>query len=69
MAGTTRRSSHTGRSHWTRRLPCCTYAQEVFEGLKAYRHEDGTIWTFRADRNAERMIRSARRLALPDPAG
>ncbi|HTE61261.1 MAG TPA: branched-chain amino acid aminotransferase [Solirubrobacteraceae bacterium] len=42
------------------------YAQEVFEGLKAYRHEDGSIWTFRADRNAARMQRSARRLALPE---
>jgi branched-chain amino acid aminotransferase len=41
------------------------YAQEVFEGLKAYRHDDGTIWTFRADKNAERMGRSAGRLALP----
>jgi branched-chain amino acid aminotransferase len=41
------------------------YAQEIFEGLKAYRHEDGSIWTFRADRNAERMVRSASRLALP----
>ena len=41
------------------------YAQQVFEGLKAYRHADGTIWTFRADKNAERMARSAHRLALP----
>jgi branched-chain amino acid aminotransferase len=41
------------------------YAQQVFEGLKAYRHDDGTIWTFRADKNAERMARSAHRLALP----
>jgi branched-chain amino acid aminotransferase len=41
------------------------YAQEIFEGLKAYRHADGTIWTFRADKNAERMARSAQRLALP----
>jgi branched-chain amino acid aminotransferase len=41
------------------------YAQEIFEGLKAYRHEDGSIWTFRMDQNAERLIRSARRLALP----
>ena len=23
------------------------YGQEIFEGLKAYRHEDGSIWTFR----------------------
>jgi len=41
------------------------YAQQVFEGLKAYRHPDGTIWTFRSGRNAERMVRSAERLALP----
>jgi branched-chain amino acid aminotransferase len=41
------------------------YAQQVFEGLKAYRHDDGSIWTFRPDQNAERMHRSARRLALP----
>jgi branched-chain amino acid aminotransferase len=41
------------------------YAQQIFEGLKAYRHADGTIWTFRADKNAERMARSAQRLALP----
>ncbi len=42
------------------------YAQEIFEGLKAYRHADGSIWTFRADANAARMQRSARRMALPE---
>ena len=42
------------------------YAQEVFEGLKAYRHADGSIWSFRPEMNAERMKRSARRLALPE---
>jgi branched-chain amino acid aminotransferase len=42
------------------------YAQEVFEGLKAYRHADGSIWTFRPAANAERFARSARRLALPE---
>ncbi|HEV7184734.1 MAG: branched-chain amino acid aminotransferase [Actinomycetales bacterium] len=42
------------------------YAQEVFEGLKAYRHEDGSIWTFRPEANAARMQRSAYRLALPE---
>jgi branched-chain amino acid aminotransferase len=41
------------------------YAQQIFEGLKAYRHEDGTIWTFRSDQNADRMVRSTHRLALP----
>ena len=42
------------------------YAQEVFEGLKAYRHQDGSIWTFRPEQNALRLQRSARRLALPE---
>jgi len=42
------------------------YAQEIFEGLKAYRHADGSIWTFRPDANGRRLQRSARRLALPE---
>jgi branched-chain amino acid aminotransferase len=42
------------------------YAQEIFEGLKAYRHADGTVWAFRPEANGERLIRSARRLALPE---
>ncbi|GAA1487337.1 branched-chain amino acid aminotransferase [Brachybacterium sacelli] len=42
------------------------YGQEIFEGLKAFRHADGSVWTFRPERNAERLQRSARRLALPE---
>ncbi|HET6825319.1 MAG TPA: branched-chain amino acid aminotransferase, partial [Amnibacterium sp.] len=41
------------------------YAQEIFEGLKVYRHADGSIWAFRPEANARRMQRSAERLALP----
>ncbi|AKV55285.1 branched-chain amino acid aminotransferase [Bifidobacterium actinocoloniiforme DSM 22766] len=41
------------------------YAQEVFEGLKAYHHADGSIWLFRPDANAERFQNSSKRLALP----
>jgi branched-chain amino acid aminotransferase len=41
------------------------YAQEIFEGLKAYRHADGSIWAFRPEANGERFARSAARLALP----
>ena len=41
------------------------YAQTVFEGLKAYRTEDGKIVTFRPDLNAQRMVDSAKRLAIP----
>ena len=42
------------------------YGQEIFEGIKAYRHDDGSVWTFRPRYNAARLNASARRLALPD---
>ena len=42
------------------------YGQAIFEGLKAYRHEDGSIKTFRPIANAERFQRSARRLAMAE---
>lgn len=42
------------------------YAQEVFEGLKAYRWADGSIVSFRPESNARRLGTSARRLAIPE---
>ncbi|MBO0925166.1 branched-chain amino acid aminotransferase [Cellulomonas sp. zg-ZUI199] len=42
------------------------YGQEIFEGLKAYAHPDGSVWSFRPEANAARFTRSARRLALPE---
>jgi branched-chain amino acid aminotransferase len=42
------------------------YAQETFEGMKAYRHDDGSVWTFRPEENAARMVRSSHRLAFPE---
>ena len=42
------------------------YAQETFEGMKAYRHPDGSVWSFRPEENAKRMVRSSQRLALPE---
>lgn len=42
------------------------YAQEIFEGLKAYKRQDGSIWLFRPDANAERFQDSAQRLSLPN---
>jgi len=41
------------------------YAQEIFEGLKAYRQADGGIALFRPEANAARFNRSAERLAMP----
>lgn len=42
------------------------YAQEIFEGLKAYKLADGTMAMFRPDANARRFQQSARRLAMPE---
>jgi branched-chain amino acid aminotransferase len=42
------------------------YAQEFFEGLKAYRQDSGSITMFRPDANAARFNRSARRMAMPE---
>ena len=42
------------------------YAQEIFEGLKAYRLADGSMAMFRPDANARRFQQSARRLAMPE---
>ena len=41
------------------------YAQEVFEGLKAYRTTDGGATLFRPQENARRFQQSAERLAMP----
>ncbi|MFE6390211.1 branched-chain amino acid aminotransferase [Nocardiopsis dassonvillei] len=42
------------------------YAQEIFEGLKAYRHPDGSLASFRPESNAARFNRSAARMAMPE---
>jgi len=42
------------------------YAQEIFEGLKAYPQPDGGLALFRPDANAARFNQSARRLAMPE---
>ena len=42
------------------------YAQEIFEGMKAYRHSDGRFALFRPDENARRLNSSARRMAMPE---
>lgn len=48
--------------------PACAvlhYAQEIFEGMKAYRTDSGKIVLFRPDMNATRFARSAERMAMP----
>ncbi len=53
--------------------PACMifhYAQEMFEGLKAYRTPDGSVQLFRPDKNIERMNNTNERLCIPkvDPS-
>src|SRR3546814_11854056 len=40
------------------------YAQDIFEGLKAYRLDDGSMALFRVEANAPRFNASARRMAM-----
>ena len=41
------------------------YAQEIFEGMKAYKTQDGGVALFRPEENARRFARSAERMAMP----
>ena len=45
--------------------PVLHYAQEIFEGLKAYRRPDGSVGLFRPNANARRFAKSAIRMAMP----
>lgn len=49
--------------------PACLvlhYSQEIFEGLKAYKWEDGSVVLFRPEMNARRFNLSADRLCMPE---
>ena len=49
--------------------PACLvfhYAQEIFEGLKAYKWQDGSIALFRPEMNAKRLNHSAARMCMPE---
>ncbi len=48
--------------------PACLvfhYAQEIFEGLKAYKWDDGRVALFRPEMNARRFNQSGDRICLP----
>ncbi|WP_209066159.1 branched-chain amino acid aminotransferase [Croceivirga sp. JEA036] len=42
------------------------YGQSIFEGMKAYKDEDGKIWLFRPTDNHARLNKSAERMAIPE---
>ncbi|MEA2014264.1 MAG: branched-chain amino acid aminotransferase [Thermodesulfobacteriota bacterium] len=43
---------------------CLHYGQEIFEGMKAYKGKDNSIYLFRPEENINRMNRSAERLCM-----
>ena len=46
------------------------YGQEIFEGMKAFKNDEGEIFLFRPEENARRFDDSARRMAMPElPSG
>lgn len=42
------------------------YGQAIFEGMKAYKDEQGKVWLFRPEDNFNRINKSAARLAMPE---
>jgi branched-chain amino acid aminotransferase len=48
---------------------CLHYGQAMFEGLKAYRQQDGRVALFRVDDHVRRLLRGAPRLSMPVPDG
>jgi len=42
------------------------YGQAVFEGMKAYKDDQGQIFMFRPEKNFERINKSSKRLAIPE---
>jgi branched-chain amino acid aminotransferase len=42
------------------------YGQAVFEGMKAYKDDEGGVWLFRPEENAKRINISSKRLAMPE---
>ncbi len=63
--GMTQQSYRTAESRWILQTMVLHYAQETFEGLKAYRTAEGKIQLFRPEMNARRMIKSNERLCMP----
>ena len=45
---------------------CLHYGQTIFEGAKAFIHDDGEIYLYRYDKNCERLNHSARNLCMPE---
>lgn len=42
------------------------YGQAIFEGMKAYKTEDDSVWLFRPEENFERLNKSAVRMCMPE---
>ena len=57
-------TSPTPRTRWP--AAARQYGSTIFEGLKVYRRDDGSLVAFRPERNAARFRASARRMGMPE---
>ncbi|MFO0361817.1 MAG: branched-chain amino acid aminotransferase [Flavobacteriales bacterium] len=55
-----------GPLHFSPAISALHYGQAIFEGLKAFRNDQGEVYVFRPDMNAKRLNHSARRMCMPE---
>lgn len=55
-----------GPLNFTPAMMGVNYGQACFEGMKAYKDENGQVFLFRPEKNFERINKSAKRLAMPE---
>lgn len=54
-----------GKIEFTPAISVAHYGQGIFEGMKAYKNENGDVYLFRPEKNFERINKSAERLNMP----
>jgi branched-chain amino acid aminotransferase len=54
-----------GKMNFSPAISALHYGQAIFEGLKAYKNDNGDVFVFRPEKNAERLNKSAERMCMP----
>lgn len=55
-----------GKLEFSPAMMAINYGQACFEGMKAYKDKDDNVFLFRPEKNADRINKSAKRLAIPE---
>jgi branched-chain amino acid aminotransferase len=55
-----------GPLHFSPAISALHYGQAIFEGLKAFKNENGEVFVFRPEKNAHRLNTSAARMCMPE---